>query len=154
YPERLNCVAELLDETVAAGHGQRAAIRSLAGVLTYRGLFELVNRIAHVLCEDLGLVPGNRVLLRGPNNPMMAACWLAVVKAGCVAVATMPLLRAKELKPVIDKAQCNVALCDANLRDEMELARVQCPGLGRTLYFNSATPGSLDSLTAAKPGEF
>jgi 2-aminobenzoate-CoA ligase len=154
YPERLNCVTELLDETVAAGHGERAAMRSPAGALTYRGLLELVGRIAHVLRENLDLVPGNRVLLRGANNPMMAACWLAVVKAGCIAVATMPLLRAKELKPVIDKAQCNAALCDVNLRDEMELARVQCPGLGPTLYFNAATPESLDTLAAAKPAEF
>ncbi len=130
YPDRLNCVVELLDKTVAAGHGERAAIRSPAGVLTYAALLALVNRIAHVLREDLGLVPGNRVLLRGPNNPMMAACWLAVVKAGCIAVATMPLLRAKELKPVIDKAQCNAALCDVNLREEMELVRAQCPVLG------------------------
>jgi 2-aminobenzoate-CoA ligase len=154
YPERLNCVVELLDKTVAAGHGERAAIRSVAGVLTYAELLALVNRIARVLREEIGLVPGNRVLLRGPNNPMMAACWLAVVKAGCIAVATMPLLRAKELKPVIDKAQCTVALCDGNLRDEMELARAQCPQLTTTLYFNAGTPDSLDALAAGKPAQF
>jgi 2-aminobenzoate-CoA ligase len=151
YPGRLNCVVELLDKAVANGHGERAAIRSPAGVLTYAGLLALVNRIAHVLREDLGLVAGNRVLLRGPNNAMMAACWLAVVKAGCIAVATMPLLRAKELKPVIDKAQCNAALCDINLRDEMELVRAQCPVLGPTLYFNTDAPDSLEALAAPKP---
>ena len=154
YGDRLNCVTELLDNAMAAGFGERAAIRSPAGVLTYGALLALVNRIAHVLREDLGLVPGSRVLLRGPNNPMMAACWLAVVKAGCIAVATMPLLRAKDLKPVIDKAQCNAALCDINLRDEMELVRAQCPALGPTLYFNSDTPDSLDRLAAAKPAQF
>jgi len=154
YGSRLNCVVELLDNMVAAGHGERVAIRAPIGVLTYGTLLGLVNRIAHVLREDLGLVSGNRVLLRGPNNPMMAACWLAVVKAGCIAVATMPLLRAKELKPVIDKAQCNAALCDVNLRDEMELVRAQCPALGPTLYFNTDTPDSLDTLAAAKPARF
>ena len=154
YGARLNCVDELLDAAVVAGHGERVAIRSPAGVLTYRALLALVNRIAHVLCGELGLVPGNRVLLRGPNNPMMAACWLAVVKAGCIAVATMPLLRAKELKAVIDKAQCSAALCDVNLRDEMELVRAQCPALGSTLYFNTDTPDSLDTLAAAKATQF
>ncbi len=154
YGRRLNCVAELLDNTVATGHGERAAIRSPTGVLSYGSLLTLVNRIAHVLREDLALVPGSRVLLRGANNPMMAACWLAVVKAGCIAVATMPLLRAKELKPVIDKAQCNVALCDINLREEMELVRAQCPALGPTLYFNTDTPDSLDTLAAAKSAQF
>jgi 2-aminobenzoate-CoA ligase len=94
------------------------------------------------------------VLLRGPNNPMMAACWLAVVRTGCIAVATMPLLRAKELKPVIDKARCDAALCDFNLRDEMELVRAQCPQLGPTLYFNSDAPDSLDSLASGKLNDF
>ena len=154
YADRLNCVAELLDKTVAAGQGERIAIRSPSATLTYAQLLALVNRIAHVLGEELALVPGNRVLLRGPNNPMMAACWLAVVRAGCIAVATMPLLRAKELRPIIDKAQCSAALCDANLRDEMELARAQCPGLVSTLYFNIDTPGSLDRLAAGKPERF
>ena len=150
YPDRLNCVVELLDNAVASGQGERTAIRSPSATLSYAQLLALVNRIAHVLSEELALVAGSRVLLRGPDNPMMAACWLAVVKAGCIAVATMPLLRAKELKPIIDKAQCNAALCDANLRDELELARAQCPGLASTLYFNVDAPGSLDRLAADK----
>ncbi|HTO45163.1 MAG TPA: AMP-binding protein [Burkholderiales bacterium] len=154
YPDRLNCVVELLDRAVVAGRGEYTAIRSPAATLTYAQLLTLVNRIAHVLSEELALVPGSRVLLRGPNNPMMAACWLAVVKAGCIAVATMPLLRAKELKPIIEKAQCSAALCDASLRDEMELARAQCPGLASTLYFNVDAPGSLDRLAAGKPERF
>ena len=154
YPDRLNCVVELLDKMVADGNERRAAIRSTAGVLTYGALLALVNRIANVLRDDLELVPGNRVLLRGPNNPMMAACWLAVVKAGCIAVGTMPLLRAKELRPVIDKARCNAALCDINLREEMELVRAQCPELGPVLYFSSDAADSLDARAARKPAEF
>jgi len=154
YPDRLNCVVELLDKAVESGQGQHPAIRSPSATLTYAQLLALVNRIAHVLSEELALVPGSRVLLRGPNNPMMAACWLAVVKAGCIAVATMPLLRAKELKPIIEKAQCTAALCDVNLRDELELARAQCPVLASTLYFNIDTPGSLDRLAADKPARF
>jgi len=162
YPERLNCVVELLDKMVAAGHGDRPAIRAPRRVLTYSALLELVNRIARVLREDLGLVPGNRVLLRAPNNPMMAACWLAVVKAGLIAVATMPLLRARELIPVIERAKVNASLCDAALKEEMELARAQSPAPGPVLYFNTdapgsvntATAGSLDALQAAKPSAF
>jgi 2-aminobenzoate-CoA ligase len=82
-----------------------------------------------VLVEDLHLVPGNRVLLRGPNSPMMAACWFAVMKAGGVAVATMPLLRAKELNDVITKAQITHALCDARLAAELDAACAACPTL-------------------------
>jgi 2-aminobenzoate-CoA ligase len=154
YPVQLNCAVELLDKMVAAGYADRPAIRSPGRTLTYRELLELTNRIAGVLVGNLGLIPGNRVLLRGPNNPMMAACWFAVVKAGCIAVGTMPLLRAKELRPIIDKALVDAALCDINLREEMEIVRTQCPMLGPTVYFNSSAPDSLDTLLRSKPAEF
>ena len=98
YPERINCATELLDAAIARGWGGRTAIRAPDGFTwTYEQLLAAANRIANVLVDDLELVPGNRVLLRAPNNPMMAACWLAVVKAGGIAVGTMPLFRAKEL---------------------------------------------------------
>ena len=107
YPKRLNATVELLDRHVLAGRGDMIALRSDDAVCTYHQLYVRVNRIAHVLRNELKLVPGNRVLLRGPNNPMMAACWLGIVKAGLVAVATMPLLRARELVPVMEKARVN-----------------------------------------------
>jgi 2-aminobenzoate-CoA ligase len=158
YPARLNCAVELLDRRVAAGGGDRPVIHALVDgkriTATYAQLLAQANRIARVLVEDLGLVPGNRVLLRAPNNPMMAACWLAVVKAGLVAVATMPLLRAKELKQIIDKARVGAALCDVRLADELASARAQCPDLKQVLYFNDGSPGSLDALAAAKPAAF
>ena len=75
YPERLNCVVELLDKTVEAGNGERIAIRWSCGTWTYRQLLDRVDRIAHVLVGDLKLQSGNRILLRGANDPMMAACW-------------------------------------------------------------------------------
>src|SRR5262249_1887313 len=96
YPERLTCVAALLDHWIDAGKGDRPALITPAETLSYAALQERVNRIANVLTRDLGMVTGNRVLLRAPNNAMIAAAWLAVIKAGGVAVATMPLLRAKE----------------------------------------------------------
>ena len=121
---------------------------------TYRALLARANQIAHVLTEDLKLEPGNRVLLRAPNNPMMAACWLAVVKAGLVAVPTMPLLRAAELKQIIDKARVGAALCDLRLNDEMELARAGCRDMKQVLYFNDGGAGSLEQKLAAKPTAF
>jgi 2-aminobenzoate-CoA ligase len=154
YPERLNCAVELLDRTIANGMGHRVVIRWPGGSWTYAQLAERVDRIARVLVEDLALVPGNRVLLRAPNNPMMAACWLAVVKAGLIAVATMPLLRAHELVQIIEKAEVGVALCDAALAGELEDARKQSAVLKRVVLFNSATPDGLESLMAAKSGGF
>jgi 2-aminobenzoate-CoA ligase len=158
YPKRLNCAVELLDRRVAAGDGARPAIHALVAgrpvTATYAQLLAQANRIARVLVEDLGLAPGNRVLLRAPNNPMMAACWLAVVKAGLIAVATMPLLRAKELRQIIDKARVGAALCDRHLADELLTAQAQCPDLRHVLLFNDGTPGSLDARAAGKPATF
>jgi len=158
YPDRLNCAAELLDRMVAAGHGDRPMLHALIEgkrySCTYREFLARANRIAHVLVQDLKLVPGNRVLLRGPNNPMMAACWFAVVKAGCIAVATMPLLRAKELTQIIDKARVGAALCDVRLRNDLELAGSQSPSLKQVLYFNDGGPGSLEAALEQKPVAF
>jgi len=151
YPARLNCVAALLDRHVDEGRGDRIAVRHAQGAVTYAELAALVDRIAHGLVGEMGLVPGNRVLLRGPNNLMMAASWLAVVKAGMIAVPTMPLLRAKELKQIIDKAQVSAALCDARLRDELEATLhvgddYHCPSLTTVRYFNGEGDDALEAV--------
>ena len=112
----------LLDDAILEGHGARVALYSESGVWTYCELLETANRIANVLVRDLGIVPGNRVLLRGPNTPMLAACWLAVMKAGAIAVTTMPMLRAKELVVIAERAQIDHALCDARLARELHQA--------------------------------
>jgi len=146
YPERLNCVAVLLDRWVADGKGDRTCLISPAETLSYAALQERVNRIANVLTRDFGMVPGNRVLLRGPNSPMMAAAWLAVIKAGGVAVATMPLLRAKEIAYPATKAKIALALCDARFSEEMEKAQTLCPELKRVAYWNGAESGEFEEL--------
>jgi 2-aminobenzoate-CoA ligase len=154
YPTQLNCITELLDKTVAAGHADKPAIHTYKEAWTYAQLQENVNRIAHVLRDEMQLVPGNRVLLRGENNPMMAAAMLAVLKAGCIAVPTMPLLRAKELAVILDKAQVNAALCSTSLKAEMELARARSSTLRTVAYFNDAGPDALDHLMMGKPASF
>ncbi len=154
YPNRLNCVAELLDKVAAGGCADKTAICNYQENWSYAQLLDKVNRIAHVLRGDMKLVPGNRVLLRGANTPMMAACLLAVMKAGCIAVPTMPLLRAKELSVIIGKAQVNAVLCSADLKAEMEAARSQTDGPQTTVYFNDAAPDALEQLMAAKSSAF
>jgi 2-aminobenzoate-CoA ligase len=158
YPPRLNCAAELLDRAVERGWGGRTALHYAGGRWTYDQLLETANKIAHVLLEDLGMVPGNRVLLRGPNNPMMAACWFAVLKAGGVVVCTMPLLRVRELTYIADVAHIRLALCDARVAADCEQAMsTTAAGLpregGRVVQFHRAIAGSLESLMAGKPPE-
>jgi 2-aminobenzoate-CoA ligase len=128
YPDHLNCAVELVDRHVREGRGDRIALHGVSDFntgggdfsWTYAQLQDKTDRIAQVLTHDMGLVPGNRILLRGGNSPMMAACLLGVLKAGLVAVPTMPLLRAGELAQIIDKAQVSAALCDSLLAEELQ----------------------------------
>jgi len=151
FPERLNCGVRLLDAAVAEGHGDRAALITDAGIVTYAALLADANRIANVLVNELGIVPGNRVLLRAPNNPRLFACWLAVMKAGAIAVTTMPLLRAKELGVIAERARVDHALCDARLRAELDLAAKAGARLGTIVSFGD---GDLESRMARQPPAF
>ncbi len=144
-PERLNCAGELLDRHVAEGRGDRVCIRAPGLTWTYRDLQDRANRIANVLVQDMGLVAGNRVLLRAPNNPMLAACWFGVVKAGGIAVATMPLLRAKELKTIVEISRASHALCDAALAEELRLMAIDSPTMRHLRHFNYKGPDSLEA---------
>ncbi len=154
YPGRMNCATELLDKPVTRGHGHRVALRSPDGECTYTQLFTQANRLANVLVREMGLKPGNRVLLRGPNNPMMAACWFAVMKAGGICVATMPLLRAKELTDIITKAEVSHALCDKRLEAELKAAQEKCSTLKAVKYWYDDTSDSLDTLSLRQPLTF
>ncbi|MBI5719158.1 MAG: AMP-binding protein [Burkholderiales bacterium] len=156
FPPRLNCATELLDRWVGRGsEGDRPAVLGHGGVRwSYAELQAHANRIARVLVEDMGLVPGNRVLLRGANSPMLAACWFGVVKAGGIVVGTMPLLRARELVGIAQKAQVSHALVDARLAEELDLALPQCPALKQVRRFGIAEAGSLEALAATKPAHF
>ncbi len=119
YPEYLNAGVELTDRLVDLGFGDRTALIGNGRRRTYKELADWTNRLAHALVEDYGVKPGNRILIRSPNNPAMVACWLAATKAGAVVVNTMPMLRAGELAKIIDKAEITLALCDTRIKDEL-----------------------------------
>ncbi|MEQ8398721.1 AMP-binding protein [Thalassobaculum sp.] len=155
YPERLNCAVEFLDRHVAEGRGDRILFATPDGDVSYADFQKTVNRMARVLVEDLGLVPGNRVLIRSANNPTMTAALFAVIKAGGIVVCTMPLLRAVELATIVEKGQIRLALCDARLGDEMEKtgARRHCV-LQRIIYFSTDAPDGLEARMAGKPDTF
>ena len=157
YPDYLNCAVELLDRMVERGHGDRTVFHFPGGRWTYRELLERSNRIANVLRDDLGLVPGNRVLLRGYNSPQLAAIWFAVLKAGGVVVCTMPLLRTRELVFTADKARITLAITDARLAAECESA-MQVTGTGGTREggrcVSYGAGAELDRLAETKPATF
>ena len=152
YPPALNCATELLNRNVESGHGGRTVFHFPGGRWTYDDLLATANRIAHVLVDDFGLVSGNRVLLRAPNNPLLAACWFAVLKAGGIVVCTMPLLRARELRYILDHAQVNLALTDARFGDALAEAMAQ-PASQRVPVTRFGN-GELESLALTKSADF
>ena len=154
FPAQINCATELLDRHVIEGRGDRVCIRAPHVTWTYAELQDKANRIANVLTRDMGLVPGNRVLIGAPNNPMLAACWFAVMKAGGIAVVTMPLLRAKELKAIVEIGKVTHALCDAALADELHTVATMLPQLRYIIHFNYAGPDSLERLMERQSAQF
>ncbi|MEX0733635.1 MAG: AMP-binding protein [Steroidobacteraceae bacterium] len=149
YPDRLNCATVLLDDAIAEGHGERPAILTDAGTITYRELLGRANRIANVL-TGAGVAPGNRVLLRGYNGPEMYAAWLAVMKTGAIAVTTMPMLRAPELTAIVAKARPAFALCDHRLQSELQAVTAE-GGVGTTITWGA---GDLQARMAKASDRF
>ena len=163
YLPQLNCVSALLDTHVIQGKGSRIAVKGAdaAGPIewTYAQLQAKVNQIAHVLVKDMGLQSGERLLLRGGNSPMMAACFLAALKAGLVVVPTMPLLRAAELKQIIDKAQVSAALCDSLLAEELahcvDSSHAHfCKSIKQVNWFRSEEPSGVEARMAKHAAAF
>ena len=156
YPERLNAAVELTDKQVENGFGDNTALIGNGRRRTYKELADWTNRLAHALVDDIGVKPGNRVLIRSANNPAMVACWLAATKVGAVVVNTMPLLRAGELTAIVDKAEIEFALCDTRLMDEMVACAKTSSFLKKVVGFDGTSnhDAELDRLALEKPVRF
>jgi len=154
YPARLNAAGVILDRQVANGFADKPAVIHEDQVWTYAELQARANKTAHVLVDDLGLQPGNRVILRSGNHPMLIAAFFAVLKAGGVAIATMPVLRERELVYMIGKARVQFAISDIKLADDIEAAKGTATDLQRILYFGGDAIGGLEALMADKPATF
>lgn len=150
YRDRLNCAQELLDRTIDVLGGDRPCLLTPTQSWSYAQLLATANRVARVLTEDLGVVPGNRVLLRGPNNPWLVACWFGVLKAGGVAVTTVPLLRRGELRQITEMARAEVGLCDHRYVDDLAAA---ASGM-RIVSYGGQQPADLTRLAEGKSAEF
>ncbi len=156
YPEYLNAAVELTDRMVERGFGDHIALIGNGRQRTYKELTDWTNRLAHGLVEHFGVKPGNRVLIRSGNNPAMVAVWLAVTKAGGVAVNTMPLLRARELTTIINKAEIGLALCDTRITDELVAAARGNTFLRSVIGFDGTSnhDAELDRVALNKPVKF
>jgi 2-aminobenzoate-CoA ligase len=145
YPERLNAAVELIDR----GDPEALAVINDNGRWTYGEMRDLSDRIARLLVEEEDLVPGDRVLLRGPNGAMLFACWLGILKAGGIVVATMPVLRSGEVATILERAQVHHAIVDDRCLDDF-LKAADDTGLIRSLlaYHGDRGGGRLERRLA------
>ncbi|TSD94240.1 AMP-binding protein [Skermania sp. ID1734] len=127
YPERVNCAAELLDHTIGRLGPDRPCVAAEDMQWSYGELLRHANQVANVLVNELHIVPGNRVLLRGPNTPWLVAAWFGVVKAGAVAVTTVPALRTTELADIVELSRPSAALCDHRALDDLRAVQASIP---------------------------
>lgn len=132
YPEMLNAAIELL----GGGAPDDCAVLNARGRWSYAGLDALSSKIAKLLVEEEGLVPGNRVLLAGRNGAIMFAAWLGILKAGGVVVALMPILRGGEIAKVVRKAEVSHAIVDAPCRAAYEEAATDCRTLRSAMFYD------------------
>lgn len=156
YPEWLNAGYELSDAMVEKGFGDHTALIGNGRRRTYKELTDWSNRIAHVLVEDYGVQPGNRILIRSANNPAMVACWLAATKAGAVVVNSMPMLRPDELTKIVNKAEISLALCDTRLLEDLQICAAKSPFLKTVIGFDGTAnhDAELDHAALNKPVRF
>ncbi|MBI76710.1 MAG: 2-aminobenzoate-CoA ligase [Rhodospirillaceae bacterium] len=154
YPEKINVAIELLDKMVDCGFGEKPVIYFGEQVWTYKNLLDKANQIANVLVEDFDMVPGERVLLRSGNHPLLIAAWFAILKAGGIAIATMPVLRERELVYMMSKAKVNLAISDIKLKDDIEAAYEKSDNLRRIVYFGDEGQNFLDNLLTTKSNQF
>jgi 2-aminobenzoate-CoA ligase len=155
YPERLNAAVELLDRAVADGEGARVAVRNDLGEWTYAELKDLSDRIARLLVEEEGLIPGNRVLLRGPNSMFLFAAWFAVLKAGGVLVTTMPMLRGGEIATLLRRAEIHHAIVDQGCLEDFRAAECEAGALPSALVYAGGTgSGPLEERLTKVAGGF
>ena len=156
YPERVNAGFELCDRMVQMGLGDRVALIGHGRQWTYREVTDWTNRLSRTLCEDFGLKPGNRVLIRSANNSAMVSCWLAVTKAGAVAVHALPDLSAVDLAKIVDKARIRLALCDTRMMDDLALCAKESRFLDQVIGFDGTASfdSELDRMALVKPARF
>ncbi|WP_104089622.1 AMP-binding protein [Arthrobacter sp. GMC3] len=152
YPDRLNAATMLIDDAVARFGADRPALHTPDGATwSYGQLLTHANQVAQVLTEDFGVVPGNRVLLRGPNNPWIVAAWLGVLKAGAVVVTTMPMLRSAEITTLIELTKPTVAITDHRFVEDLRVAAGEALPF---MTYGADDAGDLTARCAAKSGTF
>ena len=149
YPERLNASVELLDRTIDLVGREKIALITPEGEVTYGALLDQVKSLAHFF-EASGVLPGNRVLLRGPNNASVVALWFALLRIGAVVVTTIHLQRTGELEKIVDIASVQFACVDHRYVEEWSAVT----GFhGETFVYGSGTAGDLLQKSALLSGD-
>jgi benzoate-CoA ligase family protein len=145
-----NAVSAFLDDTIGGGAGDRIALATPAGALTYRELLELVGRAGNAL-RDLGVEPEQRVALLLPDGIEWAATFLGALRIGAVAVPLNTRLRPAEWVTMVRDSRARVLVADAALLAELRPALRDAPRLRAVVATGDGATGLRAMLAAAAP---
>src|SRR5207245_11360530 len=108
-PERLNTADGLLAARVREGRGDRPALLTDHGALTYREVQTLANRFGHLL-KSAGVEPEQRVMIALPDGPEFVAALFGTLKIGAVVVMVNPELKPDAIAYLYDHTRARVVV--------------------------------------------
>jgi benzoate-CoA ligase family protein len=109
--EGLNIADYFLVDRLREGRGDRVAVRTDDGDLTYAEIDRLANRFGNAL-RQAGVRPEERVLVALPDSPVFAAALFGVLKLGAVVVMVNPALPRENLAPIIGYSRASAIVLD------------------------------------------
>ncbi len=154
-PDTFNMASLLVDRHLEAGAGEREALLHPGGSLSYRELWESVNRAAH-LFRTLGVEPEQRVLLLLPDSPEFIFAFLGAMKAGAVPVPVSTLAGRSDYEYFLRDSGAKLLLTHAGLYEKVEGVWQGIPGLRAAVVVGDQPSGCLafETLHAAQPAFF
>ena len=108
-PDLFNIADYFLDDRVREGLGERIALRTRDGTVSYAALQARANQFAHAL-EEAGVRPGERVLVGLPDVPDFPAALFGALKMGAVGVMMNCYLGASRIRDMYDYTRATAAV--------------------------------------------
>lgn len=152
FSPTFNVASAFIDRHIVEGRGERVAIMSTNGNVTYSELGANVERAGNVLLE-LGLVPGQRVLIIMKDTPTFLYTFWGAIRAGLISIPVSTMMKAEEYKYLIENSECSAVI----FSDDIDEARIAVAGLNSLLAIHDSAfiekmSGASRSLAPAPTG--
>jgi benzoate-CoA ligase family protein len=155
-PQLFNVATYFVDRNIHEGRGENVAIECADEHITYQQLLERTNRVGNAL-HNLGVGPGERVLLLLLDSPEFLYCFFGVIKIGAVAIPVNTQAKPHDYEYMLNDSHAQIALVSASLLPQLQaIPRQSLPHLRELILVgdnSNATshPCLGDLMQAASP---